>query len=59
MVLRHYLDLSEKEAADTLGVSVGTVKSHINHLYAKLNLHSRVQAAVYAVENGLDKLERD
>ncbi len=27
VVLRHYLDLSEKEAAATLGVSVGTVKS--------------------------------
>ena len=27
LVLRHYLDLSEKEAAATLGVSVGTVKS--------------------------------
>ncbi|MGD8151169.1 SigE family RNA polymerase sigma factor [Ornithinimicrobium sp. Y1694] len=27
VVLRHYLDLSEKDAADALGVSVGTVKS--------------------------------
>jgi RNA polymerase sigma-70 factor (sigma-E family) len=27
VVLRHYLDLSEQQAADALGVSVGTVKS--------------------------------
>lgn len=27
VVLRHYLDLSERETATTLGVSVGTVKS--------------------------------
>jgi RNA polymerase sigma-70 factor (sigma-E family) len=27
VVLRHYLDLSEQQTADTLGVSVGTVKS--------------------------------
>ena len=27
MVLRYYDDLSERETADTLGVSVGTVKS--------------------------------
>lgn len=27
VVLRHYLDLSEQQTADTLGVSLGTVKS--------------------------------
>lgn len=26
-MLRHYLDLSEQQTADTLGVSLGTVKS--------------------------------
>lgn len=28
VVLRNYLDMSEKEAADVMGVSVGTVKAH-------------------------------
>lgn len=28
VVLRNYLDMSEKEAADAMGVSVGTVKAH-------------------------------
>lgn len=28
VVLRHYLDLSEKDTAATLGISVGTVKSY-------------------------------
>jgi len=29
LVLRYYLDLSEREIAETLGVSPGTVKTHI------------------------------
>ena len=28
LVLRHYLDLSERTTAEVLGISVGTVKSH-------------------------------
>lgn len=31
VVLRHYLDLSEKQTAETLGISVGTVKSYTMH----------------------------
>ena len=30
-----------------------TVKIHVQHILRKLNLSSRVQAAVYAVEAGL------
>lgn len=36
VVLRHYLDLSEKDAAATLGVSVGTVKSSTSRGLAAL-----------------------
>lgn len=36
VVLRYYVDLSEGETADTLGVSVGTVKSVSSRALAKL-----------------------
>ncbi|GAA1175234.1 SigE family RNA polymerase sigma factor [Ornithinimicrobium humiphilum] len=36
VVLRHYLDLSEKDAAATLGVSTGTVKSSTSRGLAAL-----------------------
>ena len=36
VVLRHYLDLSEKDAATTLGVSTGTVKSSTSRGLAAL-----------------------
>ena len=31
VVLRHYLDLSEKQTAETLGIGVGSVKSYTMH----------------------------
>jgi RNA polymerase sigma-70 factor (sigma-E family) len=36
LVLRHYLDLSEKEIAETLGISPGAVKSHASRGAAAL-----------------------
>jgi two-component system nitrate/nitrite response regulator NarL len=43
--------LSNKAIAQLLSISHETVKLHIRHILAKLGLTSRVQAAVYAVEN--------
>jgi RNA polymerase sigma-70 factor (sigma-E family) len=39
MVLRHYLDLSEKEIAATLGITAGAVKSHASRGAARLRQH--------------------
>jgi LuxR family maltose regulon positive regulatory protein len=39
---------SNKEIADKLFVSVSTVKKHINHIYGKLNVKTRIQAALRA-----------
>jgi LuxR family maltose regulon positive regulatory protein len=39
---------SNREIAETLVISVGTVKSHINHLLGKLDAHSRTQALAHA-----------
>ena len=44
---------SNKEIARSLDLAESTVKIHMQNILKKLNLVSRVQAAVYAVENGL------
>ncbi len=44
---------SNKEIARRLGIAETTVKVHVQHILRKLNLSSRVQAAVYAVEQGI------
>lgn len=36
LVLRHYADLSESEIASTLGISVGSVRTHVKRGYARL-----------------------
>lgn len=42
-----------REIADELVVATGTVKSHINAIYAKLGVTNRVQAVAYARALGL------
>jgi two-component system nitrate/nitrite response regulator NarL len=44
--------LSNKLIARQLGISDGTVKLHVKAILRKLNVHSRVEAAVIAVEHG-------
>lgn len=41
--------LSNKHIARELNITEGTVKVHVKHLLKKLNLRSRVEAAVWAV----------
>ncbi|MCU0934429.1 MAG: two-component system response regulator NarL [Thiobacillaceae bacterium] len=41
---------SNKVIARELGIAEGTVKVHVKHLLRKLNLRSRVEAAVWAVD---------
>jgi LuxR family maltose regulon positive regulatory protein len=50
-VLRLIADgLSNREIAQRLFVSVGTVKAHVNHVYGKLLVRSRTQAVARARE---------
>jgi two-component system nitrate/nitrite response regulator NarL len=44
---------SNKLIARTLSITEGTVKVHVKHLLKKLGFRSRVEAAVWATENGL------
>ena len=49
-VLRHLVEgLSNKEIAVGLGLRVGTVKTHIHHIFRKLGVSDRTTAALAAV----------
>lgn len=48
--------LTNREIADKLVVSENTVKNHLRNILAKLHLENRVQAAAYALREGLAPL---
>lgn len=55
---RDILVLSSKgcyapEVAQRLGMCLGTVNDHLKSIYRKLDVHSKVEAAVWAVKAGL------
>lgn len=47
------IGLSNKEIADKLKLSEGTVRNYISSILNKLNLRDRTQIAIYAVQSGL------
>lgn len=53
-VLRHVsMGLSNREVGKSLGISIETVKEHMQKILRKLNVNDRTQAAVWAVKNQL------
>jgi NarL family two-component system response regulator LiaR len=44
---------SNDEIAESLFISKNTVRSHIKSIYAKLDTHSRLQLALYAINSAL------
>ncbi len=45
--------LSNQDIAERLHISLNTVKTHIKHIFAKLGVSDRTQAAVWAWRHGL------
>lgn len=46
---------SNKEIAWNLGISINMVKAHVSHVFQKLDVASRTQAAVVFVRSGWNK----
>lgn len=46
--------LNNDAIATALSLSVNTIKTHIRHIFEKLNVSDRTQAALWAVRHGLD-----
>ena len=44
---------TNREIAEALVISEGTVKNHISNILSRLGLRDRTQAAIYARENSL------
>jgi DNA-binding NarL/FixJ family response regulator len=47
--------LSNRAIADELGITERTARTHVSNILAKLGLSSRTQAALLAVQRGLDR----
>ena len=50
---------SNQEIADVLIISERTVRTHVSNILSKLHLANRTQAALYALKEGLAKLDED
>lgn len=45
--------LNNRDAAQALGVSRGTVRTHLEHIYAKLDVSNRTEAVTEAIRRGI------
>ncbi len=45
--------LANKEIAEALSVSEGTIKTHLHHIYEKLHVQSRVELVLYCKDKGI------
>jgi NarL family two-component system response regulator LiaR len=50
--------LTNQEIAEALTIGVGTVRTHVSNILAKLHLANRTQAALYALREGLAPLNQ-
>jgi DNA-binding NarL/FixJ family response regulator len=50
---------TNQEIASELVVSAGTVKTHVHHIFAKLDLRNRAAAVIFAIEHDLATADPD
>jgi DNA-binding NarL/FixJ family response regulator len=50
--------LTNDEIAERLVLSAGTIKTHVNHIFFKLDLRNRAEAVIFAFDHGLAKPDR-
>lgn len=50
---------SNKEIADTLNLSEGTVRNYLSTILSKLKLRDRTQLAIWAIQSGVGKINKD
>jgi two-component system, NarL family, response regulator LiaR len=48
---------SNREIGEKLSITEATVRTHVSNILAKLHLASRTEAALYAIKEGMAKLE--
>jgi len=48
---------SNKEIADSLVISVNTVKVHLKNIYGKLGVNTRTEAALFAIKNNIFQVQ--
>jgi len=51
--------LSNKEIADTLNLSEGTVRNYLSTILSKLKLRDRTQLAIWAIQSGFGKVKME
>jgi DNA-binding CsgD family transcriptional regulator len=45
--------LSNTEAAEVLGISTTTIRTHLEHIYQKLDVNNRVEAVTEGIRQGI------
>jgi DNA-binding NarL/FixJ family response regulator len=49
--------MSDRQIAETLGISEKTVRNHTSNIYRKLHIFDRTQAVIYAIREGVIDVE--
>ena len=48
---------NKAEIAKILNLSISTVKTHVEHIYNKFGVHSKVELVVYVVKNRIIEIK--